>query len=149
MSGTSAVAVKRAIVAKLDAVPALGGDTDVQVGYGPPTREGIERRVVYLGRVTFNHRPMAFKAAAGRLQRDEQGTASVHIFVCLPGSTEEDAEDAAQVLGTAVEEAIASDPRLGGALLVTVSGGELDAWTDDDAAYAGLTYRVAFRSQLT
>jgi hypothetical protein len=148
VSGTSAVVIKRALLAKVRAAPVIVAD-EVQTGYGPPLRDGIRRECVYLGRVTFNHKAMAFKGAGARLARDEQGVASVHLYVCLPGSTEEDAEDRIQVLGAAVEEEIASDPRLGGALLVTVSGGELDSWMDDDAAYAGMTYRVAYRSQLT
>lgn len=147
MSGTSAVTIKRALLARVQAAPLIVTD-EVQTGYGPPLREDLKRECVYLGRVTFNHKPMAFKGS-GRLARDEQGVAYLHVYVCLPGCTQEDAEDRAQELGTAVEEEIASDPRMGGALLVTVSGGELDSWTDDDAANAGLTYRVAFRSQLT
>src|SRR5256885_13064282 len=54
-------------------------------------------------------------------------------------------------LGAVVEDAIANDPQLGGAITglryAGIQGGEIDNSIDDDGVATLLTYRVQFRSE--
>lgn len=150
-AGTNAVAFKQALVTLLRADATLTAE-DVQVEYSFPGE--IQRDSIYLGRVSFNHALMAFKAAAARISRIESGTATLYVRTYAPGDKGEEAEARAVTLGTAVENVLAADPKLTsssipGLLVTKTASGDLVSGADDDAGIAILTYRIDFQSQLT
>lgn len=150
MAGTNAVAVKRALVAALTASASLTG---VQVLYSSWDRD-LEREAIYFGKTAWTHTPAAMRSG-GSLPRIEDLVLDAYVFVAMPGSTPEDAEDRVQELGEVLENILAADPAAAAALAVTgakyarVLTGELGSEFDDDTAYALAVYKLGFTSCLT
>lgn len=152
MAGTNAVEAKRALVALCESLPALEG---VHVSYGWPVEP--QRVRVRCGRARWTSPPMTFQGNGQRIPRDEQLTVDLIVEVFGPGLTVEEAEARVVEIGTAIEEALALDPKMTsapmtppGLLAVFLSGGgELDSDFDDENTAARIIYQANFRSQLT
>lgn len=146
MSGTNAAAAKAALIALLDALPALDG---VQVAYSYPGRN-VERECIYGGKVAGS---VQLAAMAGtRVSREEDLVLNLHIEVDKQGeATTEDSDERACALGVVVEELVAGNPTLGvtGLKVASVVGVELDGGVDDECATSVLTYQIGLKSYLT
>jgi hypothetical protein len=148
VSGTNAVAVKRALITALQSAAGLGAD-GVQVAYSWPG-ERAEREVIYGGRMAWDTKVLAM-AAGGRVPRREDMTLDLHIAVTAMGAEPEAAEARAVDLGTVLEEYVAFTTTLGGlpgVKLGQVVGGNLDHAENDDSVMAILSYRVTILSTL-
>jgi hypothetical protein len=147
VSGTTAVAVKKALIEALKTAPALAG---VQVAYSYPGRTA-QREIVYGGKVTFDQAHAGARAGS-RPARDETGTVTLIVEVAQAGNEDAYASDLrAQVIGTAIEEYVEGNLNLGGLaglLFCGMTGGELESATNDDDWTSYLVYRVAFRSRI-
>lgn len=147
MAGTNAVAVKTALINVLKASPPA--NTVVDYGYTGKSDTG-SRQYVWGGKVTFEQGYSAL--TSGRKPRDELVTVEVHVTVYQPGGTFDVTDQAAVTIGAVVEDAIANDPQLGGAITglryAGIQGGEIDNSIDDDGVATLLTYRVQFHSRL-
>lgn len=111
MAATSVrTATKVRLVDLLRAHTALGG---VRVDYSWPGR-GLEREAVYAGRARG---PVEISTMrAGRKARTDTFTVEVWFVAGAPGQTALEADERAQALCTALEDVLANDPRLGGAV---------------------------------
>lgn len=146
MPGSNAVAAKAAIVARLQAAPALTG---VQVAYAWPGKR-VERECIFGTKIRWDDEYLAFAKAAGRMPRLETATITFVVFVVDSSHDFEAADRRAVELGTVLEELVAGDPRLSDTTLATaISSGDLEALEDDGAAVAQLTYEISVRSELT
>lgn len=148
MTATNAVAVKAAMLAIIDGL-SIG---DVQVGYGPPPNP--DRDFIYIGKVKGPIRPATFRAG-GRVPRIEDLTLQVHIVTTIPGGTSVEvqaAETRAVEIATAIINAVAADPLLGGVpglKACFVDHLELDSGADDDMSSAWTTLQFDAKSHLT
>lgn len=150
MSGTSSVAVKRAVIAAVAAGLAGQGENgaDVQVAYSWPG-ERAERECVYGGDIEFTQSPMTF-AGGGRTKRREVVSVQVHVAVTKPGTDNEETEVRAVEIGEALEHALAGNPTQSGqALGFTVVAGELMSGFTDEDSISVLSYEVRVESRLT
>src|SRR5438445_11930788 len=108
MAGTNVVATKKALIAKLAAVPSLVG---VQVDYAYNGRSvGAAREYLFGGSARSEHSLASFKTATTRMTRDEQVTLQVHIMVRDITRDAVAADGCAQAIGAVLEELLASDP---------------------------------------
>lgn len=83
---------------------------------------------------------------SGLLARDEQFTLRVHVLVTRTGKTYADARERVVVLGQAVEDVIAEDVTLGGAvMLATVARGSIDEATSGDGRARSLLLTIHVR----
>lgn len=149
MSGTRAYALKRLLIDRIDALPALKG---VQVKYTYPGRD-LERECVFGGKVVAEMQPAAMRHG-GLQPRTETIQLSLHLYVMNPGEDNADATEARIVeIGTAVEEFIAGNPVLAddlpGLQSIWVSGYELESGLDDEDAISSLDYQITALSYLT
>lgn len=139
MSGTNAVAAKKAIIALLQAAPKLSG---VQVAYSWPGRNA-EREVVCGGKFEFTQQREGYGRA-----REENLTIDLFVVARMPGGTVEDAETRAVELGAVVEDVIGANPHLAGVKVAGIASGDSNSGVDDDAAVCELAYHVACVSTL-
>lgn len=149
MAGTSAVAARQALIAKITALAIVGnGGGTVQVAYSWPGSKA-EREVVHGGNpVTFEQNPLAFRGG-GRVPRDEEVTVPVCVVVALPGGSVEETDVRAAEIGGLIEDAVAADPTLTGQLIIArIDRGDLDHDFNDDGAASVLTYQFILRSRL-
>lgn len=148
MAGTNSVAAKQAIVAKLQAAPALSG---VQVEYIFPGKR-LKMECIYGGQIRFDDEYMAFSSqsvGAGRMPRLETATITFTIIVRRPDSDQVKADLRVVALGTVIEEAIAGDPTLsGGAMCAEIRSGDLEPLIDDNGVAAQMIYTIQVRSEL-
>lgn len=148
MAGTIGPAAKAHIIGALAALPALDG---VQVAYSFPGRNP-QREIVYGGKLAGPVTPAAMRAGQ-RVTRREDLALSLHIYVIRPGldSTEE-TDTRAAAIGQAVEEYLAGDPTLGGAVdglkLAVITNVDLDSGLDDESAITELTYQITLVSHV-
>lgn len=142
MPGTNVVAAKKALLAKVGAIPALA---KVQILY--TWTADAEREVVFSSNATFERE-------VSDMGNDPAETAVVpiHIIVAQPGGTEEDAEARAVEIGGIIEASLTADPRLDdavpGLLFAGIEGGQVDSAKEDEVAFAELVYRVSVLSHL-
>ncbi len=144
MAGTNAVACKRELFRRLAAAPRLKG---VQVAYAFPGRD-IQRECIYGGGARTTQEFAA--ASPARKPRNETALVDVHVWVRLPGGSVEDADARAMEIGVVVEELLADDVNLGGAVPGLAFGGvnsiDGDYMADDDAVTVIWSYQLRFRS---
>jgi hypothetical protein len=148
MSGSNAVAYKKALIDGLAAASALAA---VQVSYHFPGNNS-ERELIHAGRVEGTQSYPVSRGGAGRFPRDEELTVKLHIVVTRPGADPYEVEARCIEIGKVVEELIAGDPDLTGLTGIIYSGitaVDLDSDSDDDGSIAVLTYDVFFKSRLT
>lgn len=147
MSGTNAIAVKKALFERLTAEPALVG---VQVSYA--WRRDFGREVIYGGRVRIDHDFTAMRGG-GRLPRDEQVTLTAVIRVRNLQSDPVAGDERVAELLTVVEELLAGDPTLTGLdnlLFAGVKGADVaEPEFDDDGVTCGALVEIGYRSYLT
>lgn len=142
MPGTNVVAAKKALLAKINTIPALA---KVQTLYA--WRENAERECVFSSNATFERE-------VSDMANDPAETAVVplHIVVALPGADEEEVETRAVEIGGIIEGALSADPRLDeavpGLLITNIEGGQVDSAKEDEVAIAELVYRVSVLSHL-
>lgn len=139
----AAPAVKHAIHAAIDAEVETSHE-DVPVSYGYPTG-GLQPEHIWIGG--------AFNAAtpryvSGGLQRDEAGEVEVFVSVVWRDPDMTEAEDRAVVLSQLVEDAVSTDPTLGGTVQEAhVAGVQGDVATPDDHSLQyGLVLKVAYQT---
>jgi hypothetical protein len=141
-----AKAVKTELIRRLATDPALHGVTVDYAWIG----SHLDRRYVYGGRIAVTQNYAAMTSL--RKPKDEIATVDIHVLVRVLGGPQEDADDQALALGAVLEDLIASDPQLGGAVpglrWADVAGFELVPSLDDDSVYAEATYHVACHSRL-
>lgn len=145
MSGTQVVVVKKALVAALDALPALDG---VAVQYAWKPNQTVRERV-FCGRAFGQHKPANFKA--GRTHRDERISFDLTVLVEKPAGSAEDAETRAVAIGTVIEEWVA-DHRIqtipSVKWLVVEGDVELTSMFNDSGHMAELVYTITFAAYL-
>ena len=139
MPGTSAVAVKKAIIGLLADDPRLRG---VQVAYSWPGRDA-EREFICGGRFEFTQQREGYGRA-----REENLTIDLFVTARKLGGTVEDAETRAVELGAIVEDVIGANPHLVGVKVAGIAGGDSNSGFDDDTAVCELAYHVACVSTL-
>lgn len=145
MAGTSAVAVKQALLAAIQT--ALTG-SGVQSAYAWPGGTE-ERELVYLGTAEFEQTYRTF-AGGARVSREEDVTVAVYIAVTKLGVTFEETEERAVEIGALLENALAANPTQSGAALnFRVDGGDLGGFTEDEFTTSVLSYEVSATSHLT
>ena len=144
MAGTTMAAAKSAL--KTMTSKAVGAG--VLVTYGDPG-ELARTECIYIGAAVDNsHDPVALRS--GPRMRDEDYTVNIHVEVSSKG-TPEATEARAVVLGTAIETAIAADPKLlntTNVLWAVVSGMSLDTSQTSEAPRTVLEIAVTVKARL-
>lgn len=144
MAGTNSVAAKKAIIAKLQAAPEL---TSTQVTYSFPGN--IELTCIYGGRIRFDQDPMAFAGASGRITREETATITLVLYVVRPDKDQAQADTDVAALSAVIENLLASNWTLDGAVMAAVvQSGDIEPLIDDDACAARMTLDVVVTSEL-
>lgn len=149
MAGTNVVAAKRALIARLAALPGLSG---IQVVYTWPGKDP-EREIIYGGRARMEQNFATFAAANSRIQRDELAVVTLHVEVSRPDSDAEAGDERVAALARVVEEDLAANRTLGGTvtglLVAMVMSAELtEPSFDDDGVACGMDFEIGFRSYL-
>lgn len=112
MATTSTVpSVKAALVTQLTTAI---NSSSVQVSYGRPIQNLVKRQVVVVGNVSYSSDIANQKA--GRKQRDERYSIEVLFFVGAARGRAADAETRVWALFASLENILADDPYLGGAI---------------------------------
>lgn len=152
MAGSAFVSVKKALRDALQAHQSLDG---IQVEYGWPGDDKLDRERIWLGRVRFDHDPASMKA--GRVFRNEEGTVDVFVDAEVIGGSPEEADERAQALGQVIEEVVADNPNLGNdtangmtvnAVTVRTDGDVLNVY-NDRGSLTRITYKVRWVARLT
>lgn len=151
MASTGFAAVKAALVEGLQALEDLNG---VQVEYGWPGDDLVERERVFCGQARFAHEPASMRA--GRVYRNEQGELDVIVDVESVGGSAQDADLRAVAIGAVVEEFVADNPNLGNDTAggvtvnaVTMRGGAVLNAYNDRGALSRITYTLRWDARLT
>lgn len=144
MASTAIVAVRRALVAAVSALPAF---ENVQVLYA--WRDNPEREIAFTNSATFHHEPASMRS--GRNFRNEDGKFEFTIWVVMPGGSPEDAAIRALELGLAFEEYVADHKNgIAGEQWLLIQGdGALTEMHNDSGSAAELTYPIAYNARLT
>ncbi len=147
MTGTQVVVAKQALLSFLTALfPQPPNDTNPTVRYGAAGQ--IPRELIYIGHATSDQEPIAMRGG-GRIARSEVVKAPVHIRIEQPGQDQAAVEMRAAQLSTAIEEAVAADPSLGGAVEAAfASTVDLPGGADDDGGYTQLTLTFLIKATL-
>lgn len=144
MAGTTMAAVKAAL--KTMSKTAVG--PNVQVTYGDPG-EMARTEMIYIGAAVDNEQePVALRS--GPRKRDENYTVAIRIEVSSKG-TPEAVEARAVLFATAIETAIAADPKLGNVpnvLWAVVSGMSLDTTETTEKPRCVLSIDVSVKARL-
>lgn len=150
MASSAVVSVKKALRDLLQERPGLDG---VQVEYGIPDPDTVERLCVFLGRARFPQTPGSMRS--GRVYRKETGELDVFCDAKVVGGSEEDADDAVIALGLELEECVADNPGMGndpdaGILVgaVTMRRGELLSAVVERGAASRLMYTLQWEATL-
>lgn len=137
-----------AVKAALKSMTATAVGTGVQVTYGDPGAMS-RTELVYIGAAVDNlHDPVSLRA--GKRQRDEDYTVTIVVGVGSQ-STPELSESRAVTLGTAIEDAIAADPKLNdttNVLWAAVSGMNLNTSESTEKPYTTLAIEVRVRARI-
>lgn len=145
MAGTNAVNAKLAVITALQAAFA---DTEVQVSYHYPGRDGL-RELIHAGRVEGSHSYFAMKGSRTRHAREEDITFRLFVCVLKPGEDPYVAEARCVELGVEIEHALSERFALDGIpglLSIRVTAVDIDSDVEDEGAMAVLTYDVACKS---
>lgn len=142
MSAADVPSVKRALLDRLRAEPALHG---VQIAYGYPARD-MEREVLYGGAARYTR--TIDSLGMGGISYRRNITVDLHLQVRIPGGEVQDAEDRVTELGVAVEAFLDANSQLdlAGLLYSGLTSGELGYAIDDDAVTSALQLQVEFSS---
>jgi hypothetical protein len=145
VAGTNAHAAKLALRDLIDAAAAFDG---VQVEYGYPGLSTVMRECVYFGDVEG---PVALSTMRGgqALKREEDLQTTLHIDIQAPGTTIEDTEQRACVLGAAFEAVIGANPTLGDLAnlkLARIDSFSMSSYTDDEFTHTRVAYGLTFKS---
>lgn len=123
MAGSNAVPFKRAFQALLKTALATAGINGIAIRVDDAYNGKLaEREYVYFGHITGPHEPFTFRSGA-RLPRQETLTVNLHVEAAVPGGSTFDSDTRIVAIGQLVEETLANDPLLGGAV-----AGLLGAW---------------------
>ncbi len=148
MAGTVGPATKRYLLK--ERLPADPGLVGIQIGYSLP--RDVDREVIYGGQISG---PVQVEAMRGgtRITRREDLVLSLHIWVNRPGDQDTaDVEARAAEIGQVVEELLAGDPTLSGAVaglkMAAITNVLIDSGCDDDGALAELTYQISLMSHI-
>lgn len=148
MAGSRIVAVRSALIAGLDALSALDG---VDVIYAWKFDHELPRERIFTNRARATHTPASLKA--GRTFRNEQMTFDLVVRVEGVDMTAAETDTRALVIGAVVEEYVADNRTLGGAVTglnwIVVSGLELNNLSNDRGNLSELTYSIAYDARLT
>jgi hypothetical protein len=109
MAGTNAIAIKTALVNLL--TPALAPT----VVHGSYNGHLVELEYVYIGKILGPQQPMTFRSAA-RLPREETLIVDLHLEVAKKTATTTETDARFAAIGQLIEEALANDPLLAGAV---------------------------------
>jgi hypothetical protein len=136
--------VKRLLVDALESVVA-----PVPLAYGEPARD-LEAEHAWLGDIQGPVRLLAFKAANARIGREHDLTVQLHIRITGRGDSAEVADTRAEEIGDAVINHLASDPQLGGqVLLAQVTNTALASGLDEEGAISVHTITIAVKAHLS
>lgn len=146
--GSRIVEVKRALVSALDDLSDLD-DVAVEYGYNAAISQ---RRRIFTRRAVAQIEPASLKA--GKVFRNERMTFELVVLVEAVGGSAEDAEDeAVNDLGLVVEDYIANNSTLGGAVTglnwIVVSGLEVTPMFNDRGHLAEAAYELTYDARLT
>lgn len=148
MAGSRVVAVRSALI---DGLAGLAGLADVDVIYAWKFDAELPRERIFTDRCRATHEPASLKS--GRTFRNERMTFDLVVRVELIGGTSEEADERALVIGALVEEYIADNNTLDGAVSglnwITVSGMELNNRGNDVGSLSELTYAITYDARLT
>lgn len=144
MSGSQILAVRTALIAGVDALPAFDG-VECALSWKADS-EAIER--LYTRRAIFEQTPASLKA--GRTFRDERGQFEVVIRVEGVGDDQATTSARALTLGTALEEWVADNRVVAGVQALKADGrGELAELFNDEGTLALLAYTFTYTARLT
>jgi hypothetical protein len=155
MAGTRIVAVRSTLITALSALSAYttldakGHKPLVSLGYPLGAKD---REKIFTRRARFNHAPASLKS--GRTHRNETGQFEVVILVEGVGESAATTSARAVTLGTALEEYVADNRTLAGAVtglnwLVVDGDGELTELMNDRGTLAELIYPLKYDARLT
>jgi hypothetical protein len=155
MASTQIVQVRSTLITALAALSAYttpdakGHKPLVSLGYPLGAKD---REKVFTARARFTHAPASLKA--GRTFRNETGFFDVVISVEGVGESQETTSTRAVTLGTALEEYVADNRTLAGAVtglnwLVIDGDGQLVEMFNDRGTLAELTYPLKYDARLT
>jgi hypothetical protein len=148
MAATSRVgAAQDALKAAIAARPGLAG-VPVDVGFPAPTP--APEHVWLSGHVNeWTTAPETTAGSAGLGPRDERFTLVVRVYVFRAGPEFLPLRDRALAIRAEVEQAVAADPLLGGAVaLAFPAGGRMDEAVRDEGREVGVEVLVSCRAQL-
>lgn len=144
------VTAKRKLVELLRARSGLAG---VQVEYAWPGEGKASREIIYLGGASGPVQIAGLRA--GRKTRDEAPELLVLVKAEIPGGDQEQADVRVYALGAELEDLLAEDPSLAGALpkpgRAVITNVELDYayGSDGHGRVSELTYSVLINARLT
>ena len=141
------VTFKTKLIEVMAAMPEMAG---VKISFADPGENALKENV-WLGRIYDNeHDPVALKA--GRRRREENFTLEIYVDVGGTRLTPERCETRALELGLLIEEYLADNPKLDGAvdglLFAVVSGMELFTSQTTDGPYTRHTVSVDVKARL-
>lgn len=155
MAGTLILAVRQTLLDGLAELPAF--TTPSAKGHKPLVTLGFplgkkDREKVFTARARFAHQPASLRA--GRTFRNEQGQFELTVWIEGVGESQEWTTGRATTLGLAVEEYVADNRTLGGAVpglnAIKVEGeGDLAELFNDRGTLAVLTYPIQYDARLT
>lgn len=151
MAGSIVVECRRALVTLLQTRQGSGeGLEGVQVAYGYPGDDQVEKEAIFTGRASAEHAQTSLKA--GRRFRAETAQFDVLIQIRLEDETVEDIEDRAFELGLELEECVADNKYLGevdGLNWAVVAGWEITTGMTDIGHLTQLIYSIRYNARLT
>lgn len=151
-TATNAVRAKQALITQVRTLLAANPTTDqVTVTYGYDARRD-DRELVHCGKAEGPQNYAVSGGGRARYSRDENLTVKLHIWVRLPGATQEEAEARCVEIGTVIEEAVAAKatiPNVPGPIWSGITYVDLDGDVDDEGGVGFLLYDVAVNTRLT
>ena len=145
MAGTTAAALKSALKTQMTQEAALGG---IPISYGEPGDQARSEHI-WIGAATDGDmEPASFRS--GRTRRDEVYTLDIIVDVTSIGKVEAN-EARAVLLGTAIEEMLADDPKVGAVtnlLWCVVEGFILDSHETGEGPRSTYTLKLSARGRI-
>lgn len=121
---------------------------EAAVSYGEPARD-LERDHVWLGKIGGPMRLLTFKPAGRPIARESDLRVPIYIRAAGIGDGTEASDERAEEIGDLIIAGFASDPTLGGqVLLAQVVETDLEAGINDDGAISVNTLTVAVKAHL-
>lgn len=148
MAGSIVVAVRKAVVAGLDALPALD---DVQVTYAYVWDDTRQRERIFTGAARAVHEPAALKAA--RNFRNEEMEFDIILQIEGVGMTSDETDQRAIDIGAEVEGYIAdrksNELGITGLNWLRMARMELNNRGNERGTLSEITYTVRYNARLT